>query len=61
MTDEQFIGKHNVELTGEELYEISHALFELCKIYHKDGFFNLENRADMLWQKISTTIDNIEQ
>jgi hypothetical protein len=59
MTTEQFTGKHNVELTGEQLYEISHALFELQKIYHKDGFFYLENYAHGLWQKIGTIISNI--
>lgn len=59
MTTEQFTGKHNVELTGEELYEIRFALFELCDRYRADGLFSLENYAHGLWEKIGTIMNNI--
>lgn len=60
MTTEQLTGKHNVELTGEELFEIRFALFELCDRYRADGFFNLEKYANGLNQKIGTIISNID-
>lgn len=59
MTTEQFTGKHNVELTGEELYEIHFALFELCDRYRAHGLFNLENYAQGLYEKIGTIMNNI--
>jgi hypothetical protein len=60
MTRENFISKHSIELTGEELYFIHRALFDHICDTKRDGLHGLQRKAEQLRSSISEIIDNLE-